>query len=334
MEKKEVVFITGASAGVGRAVADLFAWNGASLGLFSRNLERLEKARQYAEDHGAKVIVLPGDVSDPKALDQAADEVEKKLGPIDIWINNAMTTVFAPFWEITPEEFKRVTEVTYLGFVYGTHSALKRMRPRNRGKIVQVGSALAYRAIPLQSAYCGGKHAIRGFTDSIRSELKHEKSKIKITMVQMPALNTPQFDWCRNKMGKQPEPVPPIYQPEVAAQAIYWAAHHGGRELNVGINTAIIVWGNKFLPGLGDWYLASFGYSSQFTKQPVPKDRPDDLFDTVEGDFGAHGRFDKIAVPRSRYLWLVTHIPWLWPLLWLIVLILIVAVFVHCLRKI
>ncbi len=312
MKKKDVVFITGASAGAGRAIADIFAQHGCSLGLFARGTERLEAAKTYAESRGAQAMIFSGDVADAAALENAAAACEAKFGPIDIWINDAMTTVFAPFWAITPDEFKRVTEVTYLGYVYGTMAALKRMRPRNRGSIVQVGSALAYRSIPLQSAYCGAKHAIKGFTDSIRSELLHEKSRIMVSMVQMPALNTPQFDWCEDKMDKQPQPVPPIYQPEVAARAVYWAAYHKNRELNVGIRTSVILWGNKFFPGFGDNYLARFGYSGQFTDEPATPDRPSNLWHTVKGDYGAHGQFDKRALTTSRFLWLETHCPWLW----------------------
>jgi NAD(P)-dependent dehydrogenase (short-subunit alcohol dehydrogenase family) len=312
MKKTDVVFITGASAGLGRAIADEFARQGAHLGLFARDAARLEKARAYAESCGARALAVPGDVADPAALENAAEAVERTFGPIDIWINNAMTTVFAPFWEVTPEEYKRVTEVTYLGYVYGTMAALKRMRPRNRGSIVQVGSALASRSIPLQSAYCGAKHAIQGFTDSLRSELLHEKSAIKLSMVQMPALNTPQFDWCEDKMGRQPQPVPPIYQPEVAARAVHWAAYHRNRELNVGIRTSLILWGNKFFPGFGDRYLATHGYSGQFTKDTVPPDRPSDLWQPVAGDYGAHGRFDDRAIRRSRFLELKTRIPGVW----------------------
>jgi short-subunit dehydrogenase len=328
MKKKDVVFITGASAGAGRAVAELFARKGACLGLYARDRERLDHVRAYAEEKGSQALVLPGDVADHSAIDVAATQLENAFGPIDIWINDAMTTVFAPFWEITPEEYKRVTEVTYLGYVYGTMAALKRMRPRNRGSIVQVGSALAYRAIPLQSAYCGAKHAIQGFTESIRSELIHENSKIMLSMVQMPALNTPQFDWCEDKMEKQPQPVPPIYQPEVAAQAVYWAAYHRNRELNVGFRTAVILLGNKFFPGFGDRYLSKFGYSGQFTAESVQPGRPVNLWQTVKGNYGAHGRFDNRAIPRSPYLWLITHFPWFWKVFWTIILIAVVVLII------
>jgi short-subunit dehydrogenase len=312
--KKDVVFITGASAGVGRAIAEEFSTHDTLIGIFARDEERLKTLQEYIHSKGSEALVLPGDVADPKQLENAANLCERAFGPIDIWINNAMTTVFAPFWEITPEEFKRVTEVTYLGYVYGTMTALKRMRTRNKGKIVQVGSALAYRAIPLQSAYCGAKHAIKGFTDSIRTELIHEKSNIQISMVQMPALNTPQFEWCEVKLEKEPQPVPPIYQPEVAAQAVYWAAYHDTRELNVGKNTSIILWGNKFFPGFGDRYLSKSGYSGQMTTEPVKPDRESNLWHTVKGNFRSHGRFDSRSKPKAEWMWFKTHFPnlWLW----------------------
>jgi len=307
VDNRKVAFITGASAGVGRSVAEMAAEHGMRIGLFARDKERLDRVKRYIEDHGGEAMALSGDVVNPEEIENAASSVENKFGPIDIWINNAMTTIFAPFWEITPEEYKRVTEVTYLGFVYGTMAALKRMRPRNRGTIVQVGSALAYRSIPLQSAYCGAKHAIQGFTESLRSELIHEKSKIRLTMVQLPALNTPQFDWCEVKLDKQPQPVPPIYQPEVAARAIVWAAYHDKRELNVGFRTSLILWGNKFFPGFGDRYLASKGYSGQLTKEPVKPDRPSNLWHSVSGNFGAHGRFNDVAIRNSPFFWFATH---------------------------
>lgn len=226
----EVVVVTGASAGVGRAIAHAFAKRGAHIGLVARGEEGLEGARREVESFGGKALVLPTDVADHAQVEAAAEAVESEYGPIDVWVNDAMATVFAPFVEVTPEEFKRATEVTYLGAVYGTMSALKRMAPRDRGTIVQVGSALSYRAIPLQSAYCGAKFGMRGFTDSVRTELMHGSSKVWITMVQLPAVNTPQFNWCRTKLPNHPRPVPPIYQPEVPAEAVYWAAHHvGGR---------------------------------------------------------------------------------------------------------
>lgn len=308
-EKKtrEVVAITGASAGVGRAVAIEFARRGARVALLARGEDGLEGARRDVEAAGGEALVLHVDVSDADAVERAASAAEETFGPIDIWVNNAMVSVFSPFLEMTPDEFRRVTEVTYLGYVYGTLSALRRMRPRDRGTIVQVGSALAYRAIPLQSAYCGAKHAIQGFTESVRSELLHEKSNVRITMVQMPALNTPQFSWVRSRLPRHPMPAPPIYQPEVAARAIVWAAHHRRRELNVGASTAIVLLGNKLFPGFGDRYLGRTGYDSQQTEEPVDRDRPDNLWGSPPGDFGAHGVFDDRAHPRSLQLWATTH---------------------------
>ncbi|HSU96341.1 MAG TPA: SDR family oxidoreductase, partial [Gemmatimonadaceae bacterium] len=245
----EVVVITGASAGVGRATVRKFAQRGAHIGLIARGIDGLDGARRDVEACGGKALVFEVDVADADAVDAAASAVEGTLGPIDVWVNDAMTSVFSPFKEMTAAEFKRVTEVTYLGFVYGTMAALKRMLPRNRGTIVQVGSALAYRSIPLQSAYCGAKHAIAGFTDSIRCELIHDHSRVHITMVQMPALNTPQFGWVKSRLPNKPQPVPPIYEPEVAADAIFWAAHHRQREVWVGIPTIAAIVGNKFIPG-------------------------------------------------------------------------------------
>lgn len=253
------------------------------------------------ESLGATALAIPTDVADPEQVERAAQRVEQELGPIDIWVNNAMASVFSPAKEMTAAEFRRVTEVTYLGCVYGTLAALRRMLPRNRGTIVQVGSALAYRGIPLQSAYCGAKHAIQGFTESVRCELLHDQSRVKITMVQMPALNTPQFSWVKSRLPRRPQPVPPIYQPEVAAEAIFWAAHHYRREWNVGLSTTMVVAGNKVAPGLGDRYLARTGYDSQQYDGPAPPDRPDNLNTPVdeEVDYGAHGDFDYRATTRS-----------------------------------
>ncbi len=306
-QAREVVVITGASAGVGRAAAIEFARRGARVPLLARGNDGLEGARREVEAAGGEALVLPIDVSDADAVERAATSVEEAFGPIDIWVNNAMVSVFSPFSEMTADEFRRVTEVTYLGYVHGTMSALKRMLPRDRGTIVQVGSALAYRAIPLQSAYCGAKHAIQGFTESVRSELLHEKSKVHITMVQLPALNTPQFSWVRSRLPRHPMPAPPIYQPEVAAKAIYWAAHHRRRELKVGGSTSIILLGNKLFPGYGDRYLGKTGYDSQQTEEPVDPDRLDNLWVPLPGDFGAHGEFDDRSHPRSLQLWATTH---------------------------
>jgi NAD(P)-dependent dehydrogenase (short-subunit alcohol dehydrogenase family) len=307
--KPEVVVITGASAGVGRAAVREFAKHGAHIGLLARGRAGLEGARQDAEEAGGKALVLPTDVAHADQVEAAAEAVEQEFGPIDIWVNNAMTTVFSPVKEMKPEEFLRVTEVTYLGQVYGTLAALKRMLPRDRGTIVQVGSALAYRGIPLQAAYCGAKHAIQGFTESLRTELYHDKSKVWITMVQMPALNTPQFDWCKSRMPRRAQPVPPIFQPEVAARAIYFAAHHHRREIYVGWPTVKAIVGNKIVPGYADHYLARHGFQSQQTDQPENPDRPSDLWEPVDDgrDYGAHGRFDDRSRGHSIELWADTH---------------------------
>lgn len=307
----EVVVITGASAGVGRATAHSFGKRGAHIGLLARGTEGLEAARGEVESLGGRAIAIPTDVADSDQVEKAAGEVEKEFGPIDIWVNNAMTTVFSPFQEITPGEFKRATEVTYLGTVYGTMAALRRMMRRDHGAIVQVGSALSYRSIPLQAPYCGAKHAIRGFTDSVRSELIHDGSAIHITMVQLPAMNTPQFSWCRTRLPRHPQPVPPIYQPEVAAEAIVWAAHHRRREVNVGRSTDKAIWANKIAPGILDSYLAKHAYEAQQTDQSVDPHRPDNLFTPVPGDFGTHGIFDKGASAKSLQSWGTTHRAWL-----------------------
>lgn len=305
--RQEVVVITGASAGVGRATVREFARHGARIGLLARGLDGLDAARKEVIALGGEAIVVPADVADPDQVEKAAAAVEEAFGPIDIWINNAMVSVFSPVQEMTAAEYRRVTEVTYLGAVYGTQSALKRMLPRNQGTIVQVGSALAYRAIPLQSAYCAAKHALNGFTEALRCELLHDGSNIRLTMVQLPALNTPQFDWVKSRLPRRPQPVPPIYQPEVAARAIYWAAHHDRRELNVGLTTSIAINGDKLFPGLGDRYLARTGYDAQQTSEPVEADRADNLWQPLPGDHGAHGRFDRRASNSSPYLWVNTH---------------------------
>jgi short-subunit dehydrogenase len=297
--KAETVVITGASAGLGRAAAQEFGRHGARIGLLARGVDGLEAAKREIEELGGQALVIPTDVADATAVEHAAALVEKQFGPIDIWVNNAMASVFSPVKEMKPEEYKRVTEVTYLGVVYGTLAALKRMLPRNRGTIVQVGSALAYRSIPLQSAYCAAKHAIAGFTDSLRSELIHDKSKVRITMVQMPALNTPQFGWVKSRLANKAKPVPPIFQPEVGARAIYWAAHHERRELYVGWPTVEAIVANKFLPGTLDHYLARNGFRSQQTSEPEDPNRPDNLWEPVRGDHGVHGIFDAVAHERS-----------------------------------
>ena len=287
----KVVVVTGATAGVGRAVVTEFARQGAHIGLIARGRDRLEATKREVEELGGKALALPTDVADAQQVEEAAERVEQELGPIDIWVNDAMTTIFAPFLQITPEEFKRATEVTYLGQVYGTMAALKRMHARNRGTIVQVGSALAYRSIPLQSAYCGAKHAIVGFTDSIRSELIHDNSAVHITAVMLPAMNTPQFSWCRTRLPRHPQPVPPIFEPEVAARAIVWASTHKRREVYVGFPTVKAIYGNELAPSFADHYLAKHAFSGQQTSEPVSPDRPDNLFEPVQGDYAAHGIF-------------------------------------------
>jgi NAD(P)-dependent dehydrogenase (short-subunit alcohol dehydrogenase family) len=308
---REVVVITGASAGVGRATARIFAQRGARLGLLARGKDGLEGARRDVESVGGTALALPTDVANPEQVEAAAAAVEAAFGPIDIWINNAMTSVFSPFKQMTADEFRRVTEVTYLGYVYGTMSALRRMLPRDRGVIVQVGSALAYRGIPLQSAYCGAKHAIQGFTESVRCELLHDGSNVKITMVQLPALNTPQFNWVKSRLPNKPQPVPPIYQPEVAAEAIHWAAHHYRREWSVGWSTVVAIWGNKLFPAIGDRYLAATGYEAQQTDQPADPNRPYNLWEPVPGDWGAHGDFDDRAFGTSLQFMMSKHRRWL-----------------------
>ncbi len=297
--KNEVVVITGASAGLGRATAREFGKHGARVGLIARGVEGLEAAKREIESSGGEALVLPLDVADASAIENAANAVEREFGPIDIWVNNAMASVFSPIKEMQPEEYKRVTEVTYLGVVYGTLAALKRMLPRDRGTIVQVGSALAYRSIPLQSAYCAAKHAIAGFTDSLRCELLHDKSKVRVTMVQMPALNTPQFGWVKSRLKHRAQPVPPIFQPEVGAEAIYWAAHHTRREMYVGWPTVEAIVGNKVAPGLLDRYLGKTGFGSQQTSEPENPNRPDNLWEPLKGDYGAHGRFEERAHETS-----------------------------------
>jgi short-subunit dehydrogenase len=271
--------------------------------LLARNETALQAARAEVEALGRRALVCPLDVADAGAVSGAAVEIERALGPIDVWVNNAMVTVVSPISQLQPDEVRRVTEVTYLGTVHGTLAALHYMIPRNRGIIVQVGSALAYRSIPLQAAYCAAKSAIRGFTDSLRTELLHADSRVHVTMVQMPALNTPQFEWCRTRMPHQPQPVPPIFEPEVAARAILWASRHRRREVFVGGTTPLAIWGTKLVPGILDRYLARTGYDSQQTAEPVAPDRTDNLWSSPPGDHGAHGRFSARARPSSRELW-------------------------------
>jgi len=302
-----VVVVTGASAGIGRAVARAYGARGARIGLLARGRDGLEGARRDVERAGGQALVLPTDVAIADDVEAAAQAVEQTFGPIDVWVNDAMVSVFSPVKEMTADEFKRVTDVTYLGYVYGTLSALRRMLPRDRGVIVQVGSALAYRGIPLQSAYCGAKHAIQGFMDSLRAELLHDGSHVRVTMVQMPAVNTPQFDWVKSRLPRKPQPVPPIFEPEVAAEAVLWAADHDRPELYVGFPTVVAIVGNKIAPRLGDAYLARTGYAAQQTSEPADPHRPDNLWQPLPGDHGAHGRFDARAHSFSLQLWLTTR---------------------------
>ena len=306
-----VVAITGASAGVGRATVREFARRGARIGLLARERDRLEATRKEVEDLGGHALVLPTDMADPDQVEAAAAKLEAIFGPIDVWVNNAMVSVLSPVKEMTADEYRRVTEVTYLGYVYGTLSALRRMLPRDRGMIIQVGSALAYRAIPLQSAYCGAKHAIQGFTESLRSELIHDGSNVRVTTVQLPAVNTPQFSWIKSRLPRHPRPVPPIYQPEVIARAIVWAADQDRRELSVGMSTVQAIVGDKCIPGILDHYLAWIGYEAQQTDEPVDPHRPNNLFKPVPGHYGAHGRFDHGARKTSVQLWLNMYRNWI-----------------------
>jgi short-subunit dehydrogenase len=312
MAPPRTVVITGASAGIGRAAARQFGTRGDNVGLLARGAAGLEGARREIEDLGGRALAIPTDVADFAAVDAAASEVEQRFGPIDVWVNVAFSSVFAPFHQITPEEYRRVTEVTYLGYVHGTMAALTRMRRRDRGTIVQVGSALGARAIPLQSAYCGGKHAINGFTESVRTELMHEKSNVAITVAQMPAVNTPQFSWVLSRLPRHPQPVAPIYQPEVAAQAIVYAADHPRRKQYwVGASTAVTVMAQRIVPAVLDRYLARTGFSSQQTGDRVEADRPSNLWEPCDAhdghDYGAHGAFDDRAIGRAPQLWLSHH---------------------------
>lgn len=307
-----VVVVTGASAGVGRATALAFAATGAKVALLARGTDGLGGTADEVRALGGTPLVLPVDVADPEEVDRAADRVVEELGPLDVWVNNAFSGVFAPFSEVSPDEFRRVTDVTYLGYVYGTRAALDRMTRSGHGAIVQVGSALAYRGIPLQSAYCGAKHAIQGFTESLRCELLHDRSPVHVTMVQLPALNTPQFDWVLSRLPRRPQPVPPIYQPEVAARAIVHAAEHPERrEYWVGGSTVLTLFGNAVAPGLLDRYLARTGFGSQQTEEERRPDRPANLWAPADGphgdDFGTHGRFTGRAATRSYQAWASRH---------------------------
>jgi len=301
--------ITGASAGVGRATAIAFARKKATVGLIARGRAGLQAAALDVERAGGLALPLQVDVADADAVEAAAAALEETHGPIDVWVNNAMASVFSPVKEMTASDYRRVTEVTYLGVVHGTLAALRRMLPRNSGTIVQVGSALAYRGIPLQSAYCAAKHAIQGFCDSLRSELLHDGSAVRLTMVQLPAMNTPQFEWVKSRLPRRAQPVPPIFAPEIAADAIVWASRHNRREVYVGMSTLAAIVGNKAMPGAGDRYLARTGFDAQQTAEPEDPDRLDNLWRAVDDiqDFGAHGRFASRAKQRSWQLWMTEH---------------------------
>ena len=299
----KVVVVTGAGAGVGRAVVDEFAKHGFDVGLLSREPDRLGRAADDIRRYGVRALPIPTDVADAASVEAALERVESELGPIDVWVNVAMATVFAPVSKLTADEIERGTKVTYLGQVHGMMAALKRMRTRNRGTIVNVGSALAYRSVPLQSVYCGAKAAIRGFTDSLRSEIIHDKLNVHLTMVDLPAINTPQFDWAKNKMGKKARPVAPIFEPEVPARAIYFAATHKRRDVWLGFSTVKSILANRIAPALLDRYLAKVGYSGQLTDTPLP----DNLFEPVKGDYAARGRFDDSSREQSWEMFTDRH---------------------------
>lgn len=307
------VVITGGTAGIGRSIAQAYSRRGDRIAVLARGQAGLAATERECRELGAEdVLAVQCDVSDADAVDQAAQHIDTRLGPIDVWINNAMVSVFAPLWEITPAEYRRVTEVNYLGTVHGTLAALRQMRTRGQGTIVQIGSALAYRGIPLQAPYCASKHAIEGFVESLRAELLYDHPGIRVTMVQLPAINTPQFSWVRTRLARHPQPVPPIFQPEVAARAVLWAADHGPREVNVGGPTLKIRLTNALMPGMLDRYLADKGHAAQQTGQAVEHEHWHDNVDMPrdsEHDFGAHGVFDQQAHRRSAALWTVTHKP-------------------------
>jgi NAD(P)-dependent dehydrogenase (short-subunit alcohol dehydrogenase family) len=308
MPQPRVVVVTGASAGLGRAIARAFGARGAAVGLIARGEERLASAEAEIRDAGGRALAILADVSDAAALEAAAERVDRELGPIDVWINNAMVSVFSPVKEMTAEEFRRVTEVTYLGYVHGSLAALRRMLSRDAGTIVQVSSSLAFRGIPLQSAYCASKHAIKGFTEALRTELLHDGSAVRVTMVHMPALNTPQFEWVRNRLPHRPQPMPPVFQPEVGAEAVVYAVQHPERrDLTVSGSAVKVTWAERVAPGLIDRYLARKGYRSQQSGEPEQAGRPDNLWQPVTGDYGAHGRFDREARRHSPELWLSEH---------------------------
>jgi len=295
----QVVVVTGGSAGIGRATVREFARSGADVAILARGRERRENAVREVEAAGGRALGIEVDVADSGAVEAAAERIERELGPIDVWVNNAFAGIFSTFMDMSPEEYERVTAVTYFGQVHGTRAALKRMLPRDRGTVVLVGSALAYRGIPLQSAYCGAKHALQGFVDSVRPELEHRNSKVHVTMVQLPAVNTPQFDWARAHIANKPQPVGKIFQPEVAARAIRFAAQARRKEVWVGSPTAQAILGDKIASPLLDHYLAKTGVSGQSSAEPLGADHKDNLFEVPPGDPGAHGRFDAKAVGKS-----------------------------------
>ncbi len=307
VDENTVVVITGASGGVGRATARCLARRGAKIALLARGHEGLEGAKRDVEELGGRALALPTDVSCPEEVESAAWAVEHELGPIDVWVNNAMVSLYSPFAEMTTDEFRHVVEVTFLGNVYGTHAALRRMRPRDRGVVIQVGSALAFRSIPLQSAYCASKHAIVGFTESVRSELIHERSRVRLTNVHMPALNTTQFTWTKNKMEKKVRPAGRIFQPEVAADAILFAIEHPRRAIKVGYTTVEATLGEKVIPGLLDRRLARAAWEGVLLPEEKDANEPDNFWEPVPADLGAHGAFDQTAWSTSPVLWLSKH---------------------------
>jgi NAD(P)-dependent dehydrogenase (short-subunit alcohol dehydrogenase family) len=311
MKPSRVVVVTGASAGAGRAIVRQFAQEGCSLGLIARGHDGLNAAKAEVEELGGKALVYAADVADADAIENAAAFFEEQLGPIDVWVNNAMVSVFSPIKEMTAAEFRRVTEVTYLGTVNGTLAALRRMLPRDHGVIIQVGSALAYRGIPLQAAYCASKHAIQGFMDSLRCELLHDRSRVRVSMVQMPAMNTPQFGWVKSRLAHKAQPVPPIFQPEIAARAVSFAARHPRREFWVGLPTIKAVFSNRVAPWFADWFLARNGVDSQQLDEREEPDRPNNLWQPLAGDHGAHGSFDSRAKSFSPGWVLSRNRPWL-----------------------
>jgi len=306
--KDQVVVVTGASSGVGRAIARAFGERGAKVALIARGREALEHCREEIESHGGEALVLPLDVSDSQAVDAAADRAAARFGRIDTWVNVAFVSVFSPVAQMRPEEYRRVIEVNYLGYVHGTQAALSHMRPRNQGLILQIGSALTYRSIPLQSAYCASKAAIRGFTDSLRCELAHEKSGIRVSMLQLPAVNTPQFDVVRSRLPRKPQPVPPIYQPEIIGEAAVHVSERPVRELWLGPSAIKAIVGQMLVPGYADRYLGRTGYAAQQTDEPADKDRKDNVFSPLPGDRGAHGRFDDRSRPFSLEIWARLHL--------------------------